>query len=1226
MISFPPDLPISIYREQIESAIKKNQVVVICGDTGSGKTTQLPKMALELGRGRGGRRIACTQPRRLAATTVATRVAEEFSEEIGKTVGFHHRFEKRDSAETRIVFMTDGILLAQTRSDPLLRAYDTIIIDEAHERSLNIDFLLGFLKRLLPKRRDLKVIISSATIDSELFSSFFENAATLSIPGRLFPISIEYQPPVDDESDLARDVACAVHSLPQNGDILVFLPGERDIREAKEALAGEFGDRDEIIPLIASLPASEQRRAFRLSSKRRIILATNVAETSVTIPGIRFVIDSGLARISRYNHRMQVQRLQIEPVSQASCNQRAGRSGRLGPGKCIRLFSEEEFVRREKYSTPEILRTSLAGTILTMLNLGLGDISSFPFITPPDNSMIRGGMRELTELGAIRFNPQSDIPVLTKVGKALAAMPIGPRVGRIILAANDEVVLPLILPVAAYMASEDPRRRSAQEREKADAAHAKFKAPSSDFASILKLWRWWERETQALSQNQARKLAKANFLSFTKMREWGSLTKDLKSVARQLSLNLEQDTGGDEGFHKALLTGLISRIGLYHQEERSYRGARGTRFYPFPGSNIFKHPPTWVIAGELVETSKLYARDAAAIDKEWIEPIAKELCHYSYSDQEWNSKDGFVRAKETVTLFGLVIEEGRRCDYSRIDQEFCRDILIRRGLLDGDFPNPSPVVKTNIDLIRSVRTLSDKLRRPELFDEEAFTAFFKDAMPGKICTAHALRRWLYKASKEEISSFTLSPKEWIPSEDVSNKDFPDSITLGGVRLNLSYKHSLGDDDGITCTVKASNAGVLRSWHSDWLVPGALEEKLIWMIACLPSAQRRVLSPVSDVVARLMTYLKPGVEPLAEALSKTFGKEFGLRIYPNAWDNIKMPDHFLVRYRIIDDETKRTIAIGRNLDEILDKIGIKETAKCAKSGSLNQIDPDKTYTQWDFPPIKEEVVLGNTGWKVTQYPALKDNLNSVAQATFPDKESAQTSHNHGVARLYLLGLNGKVKNHVALRPLPMQAKLYLSKVGYNDESLLSDLLFNAFLEAYIRNKAPIRTKEDFERRPRDNQESFSKVKSELQELLFNIITLAADISLQLDTNGAIPTSTKESVKNQLAWLVFPSFARTIPLERLSNYPRYLMAMNKRIEKARLYPSQDEKRDEQVQEYWQRYRTIIQAKELRHCNRSALVEYRWMVEEYRISLFAQEMKTPYPISPKRLEEKWRETLAR
>lgn len=1217
---FPEELPISQHRIEIEKSMRNNQVVIICGDTGSGKTTQLPKMALEIGRAKDGRRIACTQPRRLAAVTVARRVAEEFGEEVGQTIGFKHRFDQRLSNDTRIKFMTDGILLAETRRDPYLRQYDTIIVDEAHERSLNIDFLLGILKRILKKRKDLKVIVSSATLDANLFSGFFSNAPTLSIPGRLFPITTQYLPPADkEESDLARDVVRAVDRLPNEGDILVFLPGERDIRECSEALSGRSYADDEIIPLIATLPQAEQQKAFRLSAKRRIILSTNVAETSVTIPGIRYVVDSGLARLSRYIHRTQIQRLHIEPISQASANQRAGRCGRLGPGICIRLYSEEDFQRREKYTAPEILRSSLAGVILTMLDLGLGDITEFPFISPPENAMIREGIRELTELGALTIDSDG-LPRLSEIGRKLAKMPVEPRIGRMVLAGDKEAALPLVLPIAAFMSCEDPRRRPVEEKAKADQAHAKFKSPTSDFAAILKLWQWWQGETKGLSQNKTRKLATANYLSYTKMREWQELTEQLTTLAKNLKLNLNGDTGGDDGLHRALLAGLLSRIGIYDSENRDYRGARGIRFMPFPGSALYKNPPKWIMAGELIDTSRLFARDGAVLNPEWIEPIAGDLCKHSYSHPEWDATSGFVRASEQVTLYGLVIVESRRCDFSRVDPIMSRDIFIRRGIIDGTITNPPQIVRRNGAIITELKERAGKLRAQEPFDEDSLVAFFDGAMPKRICSSGALRKWLYKASQSELEAFRLKASDWLPSIDETKGDFPDAIVIDGVRMKLSYKHSLDDeDDGITCTVNQSGIHALKEWRSDWLVPGAIREKLSWMISCLPSAQRRILSPLEDVVSRLMTYLHPGELPLNEALSKAFYDHWGLRILPEAWDKIRMPTHFTVRYRVLDDKTKRLIAAGRNLDEVLSKAAVPKK----QSGSQpekKQSNDAKKHTQWDFGDLTPTIITGEAGWQIKQYSALVDEGDGVTLHTYTDPNKAETTHQGGVTRLFVLAMGAKAKSTIRFRQWPLQAAYYLKKIGYDENKITSDMLYAIASETFVRNQAPIYKQSEY--LSRLNSLNPSEARAELLTLIFDIITTAADRFQQLETNQKLQQETKDSIKNQLDWLIFPGFIRTIPLQRLHHYHRYLEAIRIRIERAQLSPSADMRRETEASAYWMRYRDLVASGNLRHINIPALVEYRWMIEEYRVSLFAQELRTPTPISPKRLELKWDE----
>ncbi len=1220
-IRFPDELPICAHRDEIEAAMRAHPVIIVCGDTGSGKTTQLPKMALELGRGAEGRRIACTQPRRLAAVTIARRVAEEFGKPVGDIIGYQHRFEKKVSPRTRVKFMTDGVLLAETRADPLLRAYDTIIIDEAHERSLNVDFLLGILRRILTRRRDLKVVVSSATLDAAAFSNFFDGAPALQIPGRLYPVDVRYAPPPEDEeADLARDVLGAVDSLPDAGDILVFLPGERDIRECAETLGRERGEMDEVIPLLASLPASEQQRAFRTSARRRIILSTNVAETSVTIPGIRFVVDSGLARISRYIHRTQVQRLQIEPVSQASARQRAGRCGRLGPGVCIRLYSEEDYQRRDAYTPPEILRSSLAGVILTMLDLKLGDIAEFPFLDPPEPAMIREGLRELQELGAIRL-PEGGPPSLTRLGWRLARVPVEPRLARMLVAASEEGVLPSVVPLVAAMACDDPRRRPIDEKEKADQAHAKFKAPESDFAVTLKMWRWWNDETPNISQNQARKLCKANYLSYPKMREWRDLTDQLATLAARLGLETKADSGDNAAIHRALLSGLLGRIGVYDSERRDYRGARAIRFSIFPGSVLFKKPPQWIMAGELVDTSRLYARQAAVLDPEWIEPIAGDLCRHSYHSPEWDGEHGFVRATEQVTLYGLVIVQGRRCDFSRIDPATSRDIFIRHGLVGCDFPRPPPAVRDNTALIASIRRRAEKIRDPHLFDEDRFAAYFDGVLPRDICSADALRKWLRRATPAETDAFRLKEADWMPEEDGPSAAFPDTITIGRARMRLTYRHSLDDDeDGITCTVRKSDAAALREWRADWLVPGALPEKLAWMVSCLPSAQRRILSPIEDTVSRLLTYLKPGEESLADALSRVFHDEWGLRVSPDSWDKIRMPVHFLVRFRIKDDATGRIVAAGRDLEDVLGRCGLAK----ATPSSANLATESAKHTCWDFGDLREMIEAGHAGWKIRQYPALKDEGDGVSIGLYTDPAKARAIHAAGLARLFVLALGKEAKSLVRFRQLPIQAALYLRNVGYADAAIADDFLLAIAAEAFVRDQPDIRTAVAFNGRLRACYPRLAEAQGELSRIFFDTIAAAAERMRVAESDERLSAVTVAAVKNQLAWLVFPGFLRHVPLSRLRHYRRYLEGIRVRLERARLSPSTDSEREALVAPYWSHYRETVTSQKGPRFNAEALADYRWMVEEFRVSVFAQELRTPTPISAKRLDAKWVEVM--
>jgi len=980
-LTFPPELPITAHADIIADALRGHQVVIVCGDTGSGKTTQLPKIALKAGRGQRGL-IGCTQPRRLAALAMARRVAEEFGQEPGGYVGYQHRFDKKLSAETVVKFMTDGILLAETRHDRLFRAYDTLIIDEAHERSLNIDFLLGILKRVLPRRPDLKLIISSATLDVERFSDFFDKAPIVSVPGRLYPIETRWRSGDEEEDpDLPRQIANAVDELIAEGpgDILVFLPGERDIRDATEILTGRRLPHTEIIPLLASLPAGEQQRAFKLSSNRRIILSTNVAETSVTLPGIRYVVDSGLVRLSRYNPRTQVQRLQIEPVSQASANQRKGRCGRIAPGICIRLYGEDDFKKRDEFTPPEILRASLAGVILTMLDLKLGEIETFPFIDPPTTSMIREGYRELDMIGAIDVGEPSTTddasPVtLSPLGRQLARLPLDPALARILFAAHHEKALVDTLIVVAALECDDPRRRPIEKQAEADKLHARFLSPVSDFAAYVRLWRWYRDQTAKASQSAVRRLCKDNFLSYPRMRDWIDLRDQLERLCKDLGLDVAASSGGDTGLHRALLTGLLGNLGKRDPEFNDYRGARGIRFAIFPGSGLAKlkeqkpDPKTprhgqkfisrdWIVTGELVDTARLYARTAACIDPEWIEPIAKRLCKYSYHSAAWDPNRGFVRVKERVTLFGLVLVEARTRDYSRINPAEARDIFIREGLVVGAFPAPVPAfLKANLERIRVLLEAEEKTRQHgELFDPEMAYGFYNTRLPPTACSASDLRQWLKTQPPENAATLEMREGDLPPVRDLAH-DFPDAITLGGNRLALTYRHAQGaPDDGITCTVPASLLTRVAAWRSDWLVPGLLDEKLRWMINVLPTKFRRLLQPVDETLAMCRTHMTPGRGALNDAFSDAIYAARSVRIPPETWREDACPDHLRMRFLAVD-ENGRELGSGRNVAPLVKLFAARVASAAAVERTTSPWNRDG-LTHWDFDPLPAQVDVG-----------------------------------------------------------------------------------------------------------------------------------------------------------------------------------------------------------------------------------------------------------------------------
>ena len=1251
-IIFPPELPITAHANVIAEALRTHQTVIVCGDTGSGKTTQLPKIALKAGRGRRGL-IGCTQPRRLAALAMARRVAEEFGQEPGGFVGYQHRFDKKLSTDTVVKFMTDGILLAETRRDRLFRAYDTLIIDEAHERSLNIDFLLGILKRVLPRRQDLQLIISSATLDVERFSAFFDQAPILSVPGRLYPIETRWRSAEeDDEPDLTRQIANAVDELIAEGpgDILVFLPGERDIRDAAETLTGRRLPHTEIIPLLASLPAGEQQRAFKLSANRRIILSTNVAETSVTLPGIRYVIDSGLVRLSRYNPRTHVQRLQIEPVSQASANQRKGRCGRLAPGVCIRLYGEDDFKKRDDFTPPEILRASLAGVILTMLDLKLGEIETFPFIDPPTSSMIREGYRELDMIGAIgeTGDPQAapttratgGSPSLTPLGRQLARLPLEPALARILFAAHHEKALADTLIVVAALECDDPRRRPIEKQAEADKLHARFLSPVSDFAAIIRLWRWYRDQAAKLSQSATRRLCKDNFLSFPRMRDWIDLRDQLERLCKDLGLDISSAAGGDTGLHRALLSGLLGNLGKRDPETGDYRGARGIRFGIFPGSglaklkeqkpapNVPRHGQKtlsrdWIVTGELVETSRLYARTAACIDPDWIEPIAKRLCKYSYHSASWDPDRGFVRVKERATLFGLVLVEARTRDYSRINPAEARDIFIREGLVAGAFPAPVPdFLNANLKRIRVLLEAEEKTRQHGmLFDPETAYAFYGKRLPPTVCSASDLRQWLKTGQPETLAALEMREGDLPPVRDLA-QEFPDAITLGGNRLALTYRHAQGEsEDGVTCTVPAPLLPLAAGWRSDWLVPGLLDEKLRWMINVLPTKLRRLLQPVDDTLAMCRSRMTPGRGSLADGFSDALHAVRGVRITPGTWKEDAYPDHLRMRFLAVD-ENGRELGNGRNI-ALLVKLFAARAAKAAADERESSPWHRDGITQWNFGSLPTQVDVGKAGWPIINYPALVDAKTSVSLRLFADPAEAASAHEKGVCRLFALALGKEWKRFAQPSPLPRAVALYAKQLEMCTESLGEEIGRASLRETFTEGKPVIRDEMAFQDRLASGRASLNSVHTARTRRVAAILHEASEVeSLLFKT--PLPQPTREDLAEQLAWLIFPGFAESVTTGQLQHIPRYLEACRVRIQRVQANPAGDLRKLADIQPLWQRYVQHTALAEPPRHDKALLAQYRWLVEEFRVSLFAQELRTPVPVSAKRLEALWQRVL--
>ena len=1245
-LSFPPELPLSEHRQTIAAAIREHPVVVVSGDTGSGKTTQLPKICLELGLGSAGL-IGCTQPRRIATLTVAQRVAQELDQPLGSLVGYQFRFDRKLSPQTRVKFMTDGILLAETRSDRDLLAYDTLIIDEAHERSLNIDFLLGFIKRTLPHRPDLKVIVSSATLDVQRFSAFFDKAPIIEVPGRLHPIELRYRPSDGEESDVPAAVGHAMDEIMAAGgpgDVLVFLTGERDIRETAEVLGGRRYADTEIIPLLASLPPHQQQRAFRTSSRRRMVLATNVAETSVTIPGIRYVVDAGLARISRFNHRTQVQRLHIEPISRASADQRKGRCGRIGPGICIRLYDAQDFAKRDGFTDPEIRRTSLGHVILSMLDLRLGQIDEFPFIEPPSRPMIREGYRELLELGAIAGDPSAepsgagepqdeqrrpgppgvpDRPHLTEIGRRLARFPIEPRLARMLLTAHEQQVMRDALIVVAALSTDDPRLRPLEQRDEADRLHARFTSPASDFAALLNLWRWIDREVESNSNAALRRLCRGNFISYRRLREWRDVHRQLTGIVSELKLGPNSAGGGDEGLHKALLSGLLSHIGLRH-DEGGYQGARGLSFHLFPGSGLFKKRPKWVVAAELVDTSRLYARCVGTIDPEWIEPLAQHLCKYHYHSPAWDEESGFVRARETVLLYGLKLADGRRCDYSRIAPQECRDLFIRHALIQGEVLNPPAFLRHNLELIRELQEVEHKRRQRDLLlDEERLVRFFDERLPPQVNSLPALRRWLKRAKAPALQSLQLTRADLLKDQPDA-EGFPNRMTIGPHRYELRYRHEHGAaDDGITCVVPPGQMQALAAWHSDWLVPGALPEKLAFMIGGLPKRVQRELPSITAVVNRLLSSMPPHEGSLAEAVSQALLLQYGVSVSAVAWPETIMPDHLRMRFLQVD-------ARGREIDSSRDLTALLEQQqddhRADAPGAKPAADPWRHdgLTTWDAPDLPERVNVGETGWEVFNYPALVDQSTAVGIRLFPTPIQAASAHEAGLRRLYLLALGNEGKSLMKLPRLPKQAALYYGRLGGATDELGRDIGMATLQNVFIANQPLVRQAAALDARLHQCRASLFSQYHAIANLAASVLEVAAGCAAETES-GLMPSESSTDVVVQLAFLVFPGFVAHTPWEHLEHYPRYLQAVHVRLERLRQSPGRDQQRTAQLTPYWQRYTDLLASEAPPPHDPAALATYRWMMEEWRVSLFAQELRTPYPISAKRLDRQWAKAMA-
>ncbi len=1241
--TYPEGLPIVEKRQVIADAVAAHQVVVLCGETGSGKTTQLPKICLDLGRGIDGV-IGHTQPRRIAARSVAVRIAQELNAPLGQAVGFKVRFNDRTSPEGYIKLMTDGILLAETQNDPLLEQYDTLIIDEAHERSLNIDFLLGYLHRLLPKRPDLKLIITSATIDPQRFSKHFNDAPIIEVSGRTYPVETRYRPLMSEdgqEEDIHQidGILGAVDELCREGpgDVLVFLAGEREIRETSEALRKHHPPETEILPLYARLSADEQMRVFQPHGRRRIVLATNVAETSLTVPGIRYVVDPGQARISRYTPRTKVQRLPIENISRASANQRQGRCGRVQAGICIRLYSEEDFASRSEFTEPEILRTNLASVILQMKALHLGEIQNFPFVEPPDYRQIKDGYQTLLELGAVDERHE-----LTPLGQSLARLPIDPRLGRMILAAIEENCLDEVLVIAAALAIQDPRDRPMDKQEQADAAHGRFRDEGSDFIALLKLWQFFQKQQGQLSHSRFRRMCRENFLSFTRLREWQDVHQQLHGTVGEMNLARVRKTGRlsdpsaedvpaalRDAIHRALLAGLLANIGN-KSDQADYNGTRGTKFFVFPGSSQFSRKPQWVMAAELVETTRLYARTCAPIRPEWVERLATHLIHRTYFEPHWQADTGHVAAYEKVTLYGLPLVQRRLVHYGPIDPIKSRQMFIQHCLVEGDSPLEAPFFRHNRKLIEEVRALEAKLRtRDVLVDEQVRYDFYDARIPPGIFNLPLFEKWRKQAEKDAPRLLEMTRRDLMlhGAEDATVERFPEFIEINGGRFPLSYKlDSTAVDDGVTVTLPLASLNKLPGEPFEWLVPGWLAEKITELMRTLPKQLRTKFVPIPDTARAAARAMPFAYGPLIERLAQYLGKLAGVPISPRDFDQADLPLNMRMNFRVID-ESNREVATGRDLLAIRRKLGLAAAASFA-SLSTGQFHRDN-LTRWDLGDLPASVEVRRGEATLLGYPALVDNGQSVSLRLLDSPQAQRASMRAGLRRLFMIQLSSEIKQLGRLMPEFDTLSLHYSTIGPAPQ-LRDDLLLAIADRALFddASSTDIRTQADFAQRAEEGWRRLSAAMREVVEPVKSALAIYSDVNVRLQK--PLPPAMADSVRDmaeQLRWLFPAHFVVRTPWAWLRHLPRFARGIDVRLKKmldAGL--SRDMAALAQVRPHWRRY--VEQATRDAEKGRrdEELEAYRWLVEEFRVSLFAQDLKTSVPISAKRLDAQWSKVGAR
>ena len=1225
-IRYPEELPVTQARARILAALAEHPVLILAGDTGSGKTTQLPKLCLELGRGIHGM-IGHTQPRRIAAQAVAARLAEELGTTGDARVAAQVRFQDRSTPDTLVKLMTDGILLAEIPRDRKLRRYDTIIIDEAHERSLNIDFLLGYLKRLLPERPDLKLIVTSATIDVERFSRHFRGAPVIEVSGRTYPVDVWYRPPPDEDADIPQAIISALHELMEHergtphagrGDVLVFHAGERDIRETALALRRAQIPNLEVLPLYSRLPQAEQARVLRPGARsgRRIVLATNVAETSLTVPGIRYVIDPGLARLSRYSVRSKVQRLPIEPVSRASADQRKGRCGRLSDGICVRLYSEEDFAKRPAFTDPEILRTNLASVVLQMQALGLGEVMRFPFLEPPEDRQVNDGIRLLEELGAIQGR------ALTGVGRKLARLPVDPRIGRMLLAAAERGALAEMLVIASFLSVQDPRERPADKQQAADQSHRRFATENSDFVAMLNLWRYAEEQRQALSASAWRKLCQREFLSYLRMREWRDIHLQLRLLCRELGLRENTAAATEEALHRSLLAGMLTHIGT-RTEERDYEGVRGRRFALHPGSSLFRKQPKWLVCAELAETTRLYGRHAAAIKPEWVFPWADPLVKREHHAPHWAARAGKVLATERVRLLGLLVSDARSVDYAKIDPVEARRLFIQGALVEGDYRSNQRFWQHNRALLAEIEELEARGRRRDLMVEDrVLYAFYDERLPEQVCDHPSLEKWL-RVEIARHPDVLCMPRELLlrnAGAEPGIAQFPDALEWEGLRVPLVYRYEPGHPaDGVTAVLPLALLERFPRHLPGWLVPGLLRDKLIALLKALPKQHRRPLVPVPDTVDVLLGRLVRTEQPLCDAVAIALREWRNVQIPREAWDEASLDPFYRMNLRVVAADGE-VVAEGRDIEAIRQRFVERSRGEVARAAPREL--PKAAVTRWDFGALPARVQVKGAGLDLPGFPVVRDAGEAVRVETLADADEAARVHRAGLRRLLLIAAAQEV---TWLRRNLLRDTRSLLVLGsrFGRDALVEDILHAAVDACLPEDALAVRSPADFAALERRCRSDITAHARQMEALLAQVAAACQGVTSRrelLHKPGF--QEARIDIDAQFARLIRPDFLLRVPPGWRERIPVYLRAIEARIEKlgGRLV------KDRECVKELALLQVRLDEWQKRHPgadpDAGVVSEYRWMIEEYRISLFAQQFGTVGPVSRKRLEKLWEE----